>query len=83
MWKEVPFLNKNYKDRGYSATFEKEFNERKIPFMSQFDVESYIEGITANLIKGGKIQSNDGKLTINLEDGTIKYFDGITETVVV
>lgn len=75
--------SKDYLNRGYSATFEKESNERKIPFLSQFDVESYIEGITANLIKGGVIQSNDGKLKIDLDNGTITYNDGITTTDIV
>lgn len=73
----------DYIKRGYSKTFEKDANERKIPFLSQFDVKSYIEGIPADLINGGIIQSVDGKLKIDLDNGTITYNDGITETSII
>lgn len=76
-------MNEDYLKRGYSPTFEKLPNERKIPYLSQFDVSSYIEGISGGLIQGGIIKSNDGKLVIDLEAGHITYSDGITETTIV
>lgn len=80
--------SKNYLDRGYNTFFEKEFvrerkEDRKLPFISSFDMDSFLEEVSATKLSGGIIKSKDGKLTINLEDGTIKYFDGITETVIV
>lgn len=50
--------------------------------MSAFDMSSYVEGISANLLTGGIIKSNDGKLTINLTTGHIIYNDGITTTTI-
>lgn len=76
-------MDKNYVERGYSQTFEKISNERKIPFLSEFDVQSYIEGLPGGLISGGVITSKDGKLKIDLEAGTITYSDGITTTVII
>lgn len=75
--------NKDYLKRGYTKTFEKESNERKIPFLSQFDVQSYIEGVPADLLHGGVIKSRDGKLKIDLDNGTITYDDGITVTDII
>lgn len=75
--------NKDYKNRGYSDTFEKSPNERKIPFMSQFDIESYIEGIPGGRINGGIITSIDGKLKIDLVNGHISRTDGTTTTVII
>lgn len=76
-------MDKKYKDRGYSDTFEKITEGKKIPYLSQFDVESYIEGLPGALIHGGIIKSNDGKLEINLETGSITYNDGVTTTVII
>ena len=76
-------MNEDYLKRGYSQTFEKNPNERKIPYLSQFDMNSYVEGISANLIQGGIIKSNDGKLIIDLEAGHISYSDGVTTTDII
>lgn len=70
---------KSYLDIGFSKTFERVSDEKKIPYMNEFDVQSYIEGVSANLLQGGEIKSRDGKLTIDLEGGHITYNDGITE----
>ena len=80
---------KSYLDRGYSIYFEREFIDRlqapnrKLPYLSSFDMDSYVEEVSATKLSGGIIQSKDGKLKINLEEGTIRYNDGITETVVI
>lgn len=76
-------MDKTYKDRGYSDTFEKAPTERKIPFMTKFDVQSYLEGIPAGLLQGGVIKSVDGKLTIDLDNGTIYYDDGVDITTLI
>lgn len=75
--------NKDYLNRGYSVTFEKDANERKIPYLSKYDVQSYIEGIPAGMIQGGVLESIDGKLKIDLTTGHITYNDGLTETVII
>jgi len=75
--------NKDYLNRGYSVTFEKDPNERKIPYLSKYDVQSYIEGIPGDMIQGGVLKSIDGKLKIDLTTGHITYSDGITETTIV
>lgn len=74
----------SYKDRGFSDTLERiQQDDKKIPYMSEFDIDSYIQGISASLIRGGIIKSNDGKLTIDLENGHITYSDGITVVAII
>ena len=73
----------DYKKRGYSDQFEKTFGEKKIPRLTSFDVDSYIQEISANRLSGGIIYSKDKKLKIDLDNGTITYNDGITETTIV
>lgn len=70
----------SYKDRGFSDTLEKNPVEKKIPYLSSADMESYVEGIPGELIQKGRTTSNDGKMVIDLDKGTITKTDGITET---
>ena len=69
--------------KGYNKFFEKEFNDpskirleekrRKIPYLSSFDMDSYLEEMSSSKLSGGIIRSKDGKLLINLETGDITY----------
>lgn len=72
--------DKSYRGRGYSENFQRIVEDKKIPYLSSFDMTSYVEGISANLIQGGVITSKDGKLKIDLENSTITYDDGLTTT---
>lgn len=67
--------NKPYTKRGYDSFFRKEFGgkPKKIPYLTSFDVDSYVEEISANRISGGIVKSKDGKLVIDFEAGTIMY----------
>lgn len=75
--------NTDYKTQGYSEQFEKPLGSKKLPYVTPFDVNSFIQSIPANKIVSGIIKSNDGKLQINLDKGTITYSDGITTTVII
>jgi hypothetical protein len=75
--------DQSYKGRGYTEHFEKPFGEKKIPRLTSFDVDSYIQEISGNRLLGGIIYSKDKKLQINLDEGTVIYDDGITKTVIV
>lgn len=66
-------MDKSYKNRGFNEYFEKTIGEKKIPYLSSFDVDSYIEEISSSKLSGGIIKSDDGKLVIDLINGTLTY----------
>ena len=58
---------------GHNEYFEREFRKRKLPFISSFDMGSYLEEMSGSKLSGGIIKSKDGKLVFNLDEGTLKY----------
>jgi len=58
---------------GHNEYFERPFNKRKLPFISSFDMGSFLEEMSGSKLSGGIIKSKDGKLVINLDKGTLEY----------
>ncbi len=78
----------DYTQLGFNNSFQRaeqiqQISSGQIPTMSPYTVNSIIQGLSASKIKGGILQSNDGKLLIDLNLGTIKYNDGVTDLLTV
>jgi len=72
--------NYTYLDTGFDNNFQR--GRKDIPEIKQItvqDASTMFQGIPANTIKGGVLQSNDGKLSINLDAGQILYNDGVVD----
>lgn len=72
----------DYTDLGYNKSFQRlpstqQITSNQIPTLSPYTVNSIIQALSASKIKGGILQSTDGKLLINLDSGTIQYNDGV------
>lgn len=58
---------------GHNEYFEREFRKRKLPFITSFDMGSYLEEMSGSKLSGGIIKSKDGKLVMDLNNSTLKY----------
>jgi len=68
--------NQTYEDIGYSKFFKRSLNIPENNQISEYEVDSTIQGISANKVQGGLIVSQNGKLKIDLDQGILTYNDG-------
>lgn len=59
--------------KGFNQFFERSMGERKLPFINSFDMNSFLEEMSASKLSGGIIKSKDGRLEVNLDEGRITY----------
>lgn len=67
-----------YDYRGFYE-WEDYATQGSIPQVTQQDAATMFQGIPGNTISGGLIQSQDGALSINLDQGGITYNDGAVD----
>src|SRR5438128_1752920 len=73
----------NYLDLGFDQSFErhpqKRITSEELPDVTPFTADSIIQQIPGSKIAGGVIESQDGKLKIDLEKGQFLYNDGVVD----
>ncbi len=76
----------NYLDLGYNELFTREqpvnqITVEQLPQVPSVMIDKLLQEISLSMISGGRVQSNNGKLVIDLEKGEIVYNNGVKDLV--
>ncbi len=84
-----------YLDRGFNQFFQRipvnqgpyNWNDyaanNSLPQVTTQDASTMFQGIPADKITGGVLQSRNGNLKLNLDDGTLVYNDGVVDLLAI
>ena len=63
----------------FDAFYQRKLNLPDNPQVSAYEFESQLQDVSASKIQGGAFSSQDGKLFIDLDNGIIRYNDGVSD----
>lgn len=69
----------SYTDEGFDKYFMRKRAKRATPMITRQAANTLIDSLSGDKIVGGIIESTNGQLTIDLENGKMVYNDGIVD----